>query len=185
MGADRDAQSGHDRGDLFLTLLAHKSGGNARGAATAAGVVIALLASGCGSHNLASTSSRAGRVPASRTHASPHKKSSSRVGPAIDTCPKIIAANCIPGVHYESTSIVCVGRGNVRTARTPTSTDLRRMNKEAAKADEEFRKTGKLPDILRHPPSQLFLHMLPHGQARGICVWGKNPAAGAANTGNY
>lgn len=59
------------------------------------------------------------------------------------------------------------------------------MDREAAKAGEKLRKTGKVPYILRHPPSQVFLHMLQHGKARGICVWGRNPAATAANTGNY
>lgn len=188
MGTDRVAESGHDRRGPFLNRFAHTSGGHAAGGAVrATAVVVALLAAGCGSHPVASKSSQSGRVPAPPPRpTSPHAKSSAVVGPTVGTCPKLIAANCIPGVQYESrTGIVCVGHGNVRTARTPTPADLRRVNKESAKADDEFRKTGRLPYILRHPPSQVFLHMLPGGKARGICVWGKNPAAVAANTEDY
>ena len=63
--------------------------------------------------------------------------------------------------------------------------DVRRIDNEASKANEEFRKTGKLPSILRNPPGQVFLHMLPNGKARGICAWGSNPSAVAENTSNY
>lgn len=93
-------------------------------------------------------------------------------GTFVGTCPKVIAANCVPGVRYEKgPPVVCVGHGNPRLARTATPADLRRLKRES-KAEAEH--------ALAHPPTQLFLHILPNGKARGICVWGRSPANTAA-----
>lgn len=132
-------------------------------------ILVTTLSSGCGSHQTATKEhSPAATKPTSTatqtTATTPARaKSTTGGGPFVGTCPKLIAANCVPGRKYEG-SVVCVGHGDIQTARTPTPADLQH-----------------LPGKLSPPPTQIFLHMLPNGKARGICVWGRNPLMQAEN----
>lgn len=149
--------------------------------AAAAGIAIVLAAvvAGCGSHHGAAkkpahASSRqataAHRRPLSRLEI---EKILSRGGELPDTCPKSIAANCVPG-RMEG-AIVCVGRKG-RVARTPTMGDFRRMDAEAAKAQRERREGKKpKPPKRRRIPATLSLHRLPSGREVGTCNYGSGP----------
>ncbi len=161
--------------------------------AGAIALVLMALAVGCGSHHVAAIGAHTVTLPASTVphnpSASTHAKPSTVGGPFTGTCPKVIAATCVPGTKYEGSG-VCVNRhGNTATARSLTRQDLRRTKKEkkeAAKAEKEFRKTGKLPYGLTHPPTELSLRRLPNGKFYGVCEWGHvNPAPLPENAGNY
>jgi hypothetical protein len=149
--------------------------------------VLATVAVGCGQHHAIAaadhTTTEASPALRHRTSSTTTNASSKPGGPFVGTCPKVIAATCVPGTHYEG-SIVCVDRhGNKATARTPTQQDLTRLNKGTPKAEREFRQTGKLAYGLTHPPSELSIRRLPNGSFYGICEWGGNthPATAAAN----
>lgn len=135
------------------------------------GALLMALATGCGSQQATqkesgpATTKPTATLPGTTTKTPTNETSPTTSGPFVGTCPKAIAANCVPGRRYEGFSIVCVGHGDVQTARTPTQADLRHPPQ------------GKLSP----PPTQVFLRMLPNGKARGICVWGRNPLLQAAN----
>jgi hypothetical protein len=156
----------------------------------AVGLVLMALAVGCGSHHVAANGAHAVTKPTStvphNTSAATHEKPSTVGGPFTGTCPKVIAATCVPGTKYEGSGVCVRRRGNKAIARTLTPQDLLRLKKGSAKAEKEFRKTGKLPYGLTHPPTEVIIHMLPNGQFHGICEWGKNPALlTAESAGNY
>lgn len=148
-------------------------------AAAAIAVVLTAVAAGCGSHHGAAKkpgnaptepAAAARRRPMSRLQI---EKILSRGGELPDTCPKSIAANCVPG-RMEG-MIVCVGRQG-RIARTPTIGDFRRMDAEAAKAQRE-RREGKepMPPEHRRLPATITAHRLPNGRLVGTCNYGRGP----------
>jgi hypothetical protein len=154
--------------------------------------LLAMTAVGCGHHHPSATGDHTTTEAKSNT---PHSTASSTTntpatpgGTFVGRCPKVIAATCVPGIRYErGPNVICVNRhGNKATARTPTPQDLARLKKQAPEAEREFRKTRKLPYGLTHPPSQLFIRRLPNGSFYGICEWGGDtPAIAAENAGNY
>lgn len=145
-----------------------------RGLAPAAALAVALaaVAAGCGSHHSAvkRPATAAPHRPLSRLQA---EKIISKGGELPDTCPKSIAANCVPG-RMEG-EVVCVGP-KARVARTPTMKDFRRMDAEAAKAQRERRESRKpTPPKRRRPPATLSLRRLPSGRLAGTCNYGSGP----------
>lgn len=140
--------------------------------AVTAAVVVAVAA-GCGSHRTTpKQTTRTSTTPKAASRTAIEKKLAAG-GEVPNTCPKSIAANCIPG-RMEG-AIECVGRKG-RIARTPTMRDFRRMDEEAAKA-EQARREGKTPKRAKHrkPPATLSLHRLPDGRELGTCNYGGGP----------
>lgn len=142
-------------------------------------VVLAVMGAGCGSQRSAvKTPVHAPKKPATVARRRPLsrlqvEKILSRGGELPNTCPKAIAANCVPG-RMEGV-IVCVGPKG-RIARTPTMRDFRRMDAEAARAQRE-RREGRKPTPPKHrkPPTTITGHILPSGRLAGTCNYGSGP----------
>lgn len=150
---------------------------------------VLVAAAGCGSH---AAVKRTGHNAAKRTSTAPSSASTSAAEKALTkgglvtgTCPKSIAATCVPGRKFYVG--VCVGPGR-RTARTPTLQDLRNLDRERAAAKTELRE-GKRPKRSK-TPATLSLHMLPNGKVVGSCNYGGGPPPApaplpASIAGNY
>lgn len=150
-----------------------------RGLAGAAAIAVMLTAvlAGCGAqHSTATTPPRVAKKPATASRRPMSRLQIERIlsrgGELPDTCPKAIAANCVPG-RMEAAG-VCVGRKG-RIARTPTMRDFRRMQAEAARVQREREGKTPKPQKQRKPPTTITGHMLPSGRFVGTCNYGSGP----------